>query len=155
DKLPWHKRAIAHVRLFFLAFTLKLPPARRAIYGVGLLATIIGLLKLFRTIHFWLIPHPVFETGTLWLLAGFLLVNLLVLLEVADRLSLKNDLEIAREIQQAMLSTAEFRALGVEAFGITAPIRWRAISTTFCRSLTGACYWRLATSRGRAAQPRC
>ena len=30
-------------------------------------------------------------------------MNLLVLLEVADRLSLKNDLEIAREIQQAML----------------------------------------------------
>ena len=48
-------------------------------------------------------PHPAFAPGTLWLLAGFLLLNLLVLLEVADRLSLKNDLEIAREIQQAML----------------------------------------------------
>jgi phosphoserine phosphatase RsbU/P len=121
DKLPWHKRTIAHVRLFFLAFTLKLPPARRAIYGVGLLATIIGLLKLFRTIHFWLIPHPVFETGTLWLLAGFLLVNLLVLLEVADRLSLKNDLEIAREIQQAMLPSGAFESSGIEAFGMTRP----------------------------------
>ena len=32
-------------------------------------------------------------------------MNLLVLLEVADRLSLKNDLEIARDIQQAMLPT--------------------------------------------------
>ena len=41
--------------------------------------------------------------GTFWLLVGFLLMNLLVLLEVADRLSLKSDLEVARDIQQAML----------------------------------------------------
>ena len=40
------------------------------------------------------------RNGTLWLLSGFLLMNLLVLLEVADRLSLKRDLEVAREIQQ-------------------------------------------------------
>ena len=37
-------------------------------------------------------------------------MNLLVLLEVADRLSLKNDLEIAREIQQAMLPNGTYRA---------------------------------------------
>ena len=49
------------------------------------------------------IPGPVFADGTVWLLIGFLLMNLLVLLEVADRLSLKRDLEVAREIQQAML----------------------------------------------------
>ena len=44
-----------------------------------------------------------------------------MLLEVADRLSLKNDLEIAREIQQAMLPRGAFRAPGVEAFGMTRP----------------------------------
>src|SRR6185503_7166588 len=70
---------------------------------------------------FLLIPHPAVAPGTLWLLAGFLLVNLLVLLEVADRLSLKNDLEIAREIQQSMLPRAGFKAPGVEAFGMTRP----------------------------------
>ncbi len=48
-------------------------------------------------------------------------MNLLVLLEVADRLSLKNDLEIAREIQQSMLPRAAFKAPGVEAFGMTRP----------------------------------
>jgi serine phosphatase RsbU (regulator of sigma subunit) len=120
-KLPWHKRVLAHVRLFFLAFTLKLTPARRAIYGVALLACFFGLLELFRGIHWLLLPHPVFETGTLWILTAFLLVNLLVLLEVADRLSLKNDLEIAREIQQAMLPKGAFQAEGIEAFGMTRP----------------------------------
>ena len=37
-------------------------------------------------------------------------MNLLVLLEVADRLSLKNDLEIARDIQQAMLPSGAVHA---------------------------------------------
>ena len=120
-KLPWHRRTLAHVRLFFLAFTMKLSPARRAIYGFALLATIIGLVELFQQVHLLLIPHPVFAEGTLWLLTGFLLVNLLVLLEVADRLTLKNDLEIAREIQLAMLPRRAFHAPGVEAFGMTRP----------------------------------
>jgi serine phosphatase RsbU (regulator of sigma subunit) len=120
-KLPWHKRAFNHTRLFFLAFTLKLTPARRAIYGMALLASFFGLFELFRGIHWLLLPHPVFAEGTLWMLTAFLLVNLLVLLEVADRLSLKNDLEIARDIQQAMLPKGPFEAEGIEAFGMTRP----------------------------------
>ena len=57
----------------------------------------------------------------MWLLGGFLLMNLLVLLEVADRLSLKRDLEVAREIQQAMLPDGTWSGPGVEAFGLTKP----------------------------------
>jgi phosphoserine phosphatase RsbU/P len=120
-KLPWYRRTVMHARLFFLAFTLKLTPARRAIYGVALVTTVIGLVELFQGIHLFLVPHPVFATGTVWLLVGFLLVNLLVMLEVADRLSLKNDLEIAREIQQAMLPRATYQIPGLEAFGMTRP----------------------------------
>jgi serine phosphatase RsbU (regulator of sigma subunit) len=120
-QLPWHKRVLHHTRLLFLAFTLKLTPARRAIYGMSLMATLIGLFELFREFRFLLLPHPVFANGALWMLTGFLLINLLVLLEVADRLSLKNDLEIAREIQQSMLPRAAYVAPGVEAFGMTRP----------------------------------
>ena len=120
-KLPWHRRTLAHVRLFFLAFTLKLSPARRAIYGLALVFTIIGLAKLYQQFHLLLIPHPAFAEGTLWLLTGFLLINLLVLLEVADRLTLKNDLEIARQIQLAMLPRGAYHAPCVEAFGMTRP----------------------------------
>lgn len=119
--LPWHRRTLAHGRLFFLAFTLKLSPARRAIYGLALVFTIVGLAKLFQQFHLFLIPHPAFAEGTLWLLMGFLLVNLLVLLEVADRLTLKNDLEIARQIQLAMLPRGAYHAPCVEAFGMTRP----------------------------------
>lgn len=120
-KLPWHRRLLAYARLSFLAFTMKLTPARRAIYGAALVFIVIGLLELFRKVDIFILPYPAFAPGTLWLLAGFLLVNLLVFVEVADRLALKNDLEIARGIQQAMLPRAAFHSSGVEAFGMTRP----------------------------------
>jgi serine phosphatase RsbU (regulator of sigma subunit) len=121
DTLPWYRRSLRLARLFFLAFTLRLTPARRAIYGVALLATGIGMIELMQGIRLMIVPHPVFANGALALLGGFVLMNLLVMLEVADRLSLKNDLEIAREIQQAMLPRAEYKAPGIEAFGMTRP----------------------------------
>jgi serine phosphatase RsbU (regulator of sigma subunit) len=107
--------------MLFLAFTMRLSPGRRALYGASIVVTVIGLLELFRGLHLLLIPHPVFAPGTLWLLTGFLLLNLLILIEVADRLSLKNDLEVARQIQLAMLPHGAFHASGLEAFGITRP----------------------------------
>jgi sigma-B regulation protein RsbU (phosphoserine phosphatase) len=132
--LPRHKRIWAHIRLFFLAFTLKLSPARRAVYGIGIIAELLGLIKLARgfdviSVPLWLgpltlhlnLPTIAFESGTGWLLVGFLLTNLLVLLEVADRLSLKNDLDIARQIQQEMLPRGAYRTAGAEAFGRTRP----------------------------------
>jgi len=109
NKLPRRRRILRHLRLFFLAFTLKLTPARRALYGIALLAAAFGAFELR------------FADGTLWLLAGFALVNLIVLLEVADRFSLKSDLEVARDIQQAMLPTSTYRSAGIEAFGMTRP----------------------------------
>lgn len=134
DGLPWHRRAAGYVRGFFLAFTMRLSPARRIIYGGALAASVIGLLQLFNGIGLITvrmpfplnfvrvgIPGPTFADGTLALLLGFLLMNLLVLLEVADRLSLKRDLEVAREIQQAMLPEGMWSGAGVEAFGLTRP----------------------------------
>jgi sigma-B regulation protein RsbU (phosphoserine phosphatase) len=131
--LPWHKRALAHARLLFLAFTMKLTPARRMVYAIALLLAFIGLVNLFRgvglvrigpTLPFGVdfgLPGPLFHQGTWSLLLAFALMNLLVLLEVADRLSLKNDLEIARDIQQAMLPSGVYSAPGVETVGISRP----------------------------------
>ena len=67
------------------------------------------------------LPLPRWAPGATSLFVGFLLVNLLVLLEVADRLSLKNDLEIARDIQYAMLPQAKYDSPSFEAFGLTRP----------------------------------
>ncbi len=134
DGLPWHQRAVKYAQGFFLAFTMRLSPARRLMYGVALALAVIGLLQLFTGFGFMRVPIPValffvhisvpaplFANGTIALLSGFLLMNLLVLLEVADRLSLKRDLEVAREIQNAMLPNGTWSGPGVEAFGMTKP----------------------------------
>ncbi len=131
--LPWHRRIARSARLVFLAFTMKLSPARRVVYGVSVLAAVLGLINLFRGFDSFQVagpfgsqflffaPLPTFRAGTGSLLVAFLLMNLLVLLEVADRLSLKNDLEIAREIQQAMLPSGLYRSEGVETAGLSRP----------------------------------
>jgi phosphoserine phosphatase RsbU/P len=64
---------------------------------------------------------PAWRDGASMLMVAFLLVNLLVLLEVADRLSLKDDLEIARDIQAAMLPHETYRAPCLEVHGRTRP----------------------------------
>ena len=148
--LPPLKRFALRARLVFLAFTLKLSPARRALFGTALVATIIGLIELFEGIglirvpvlpFLVSIPLPsfVWADGTGWLALGFVLVNLLVLLEVADRLTLKNDLEVAREIQLAMLPQKTHAVRGLEAAGRTRP----------ANTVGGDCYDILRLPEGR------
>lgn len=129
-RLPWFTRQWVHVRLFARAVLLKLSPVRRVIYGVALGCSLVGAIKLFNgffgargqmgPVEVWL-PLPGFVEGTGWLVWGLLLTNLLLVLELADRLSLKNELEIARDIQRAMLPKGTFTAAGVEAHGVTRP----------------------------------
>ena len=130
--LPWWKQAGVRIRQVFVAFTLKLPPARRALYLTSLVVALFGVLRLFRgfdIVDFPLglpflqvaIAMPTWADGTFALILSLLLLNFLVLLEVADRLSLKGELEVAREIQLAMLPAGTLRAGDVEICGLTRP----------------------------------
>jgi len=129
---PWHVRAWRRCRAFFMAFTARLSPARRALYGIGLVMALFGILQQFHGIKVVRVPVIPFvlalplpglawSEGTLWLVGGFLAMNLLVMLEVADRLTLKRDLEIARDIQRAMLPQEMVTGGGLEAYGFTRP----------------------------------
>ena len=85
---PWHTQLRARIRLVFIAFSIKLSPARRVLYGIALLAALIGLLQLFEgfglnRVPFMpilriTVPGPLWADGTFWLTLGFVLVNLLV-----------------------------------------------------------------------------
>ena len=133
EGLPIHLQVWTRVRALFMAFTMKLSPARRLLYAIALLLAVVGMFNLFVGIDTFHIRTPlpfdivlplpviVFRQGASALIEAFILLNLLVLLEVADRLSLKNDLEVAREIQQAMLPRGLFCAPGVQTIGITRP----------------------------------
>src|SRR3954451_22019204 len=129
---PWWRRQMLRVRLVFVAFTLKLSPARRSLYLIALIVALIGVIKLYRQ---WTAVHVPFGTpffnvtlfapqwadGTLALLVSIILINLLLLVEVADRLSLKGELEVAREIQLAMPPTGTYTAGDAEICGVTRP----------------------------------
>jgi sigma-B regulation protein RsbU (phosphoserine phosphatase) len=131
--LPLWKSVPLRLREFFIAFTLRLSPARRILYVGALVIALTGIIRLFRgfaSIDFpFGVPFfppvgvlmPVWADGTLALLISLFLVNLLILLEVADRLSLKGELEVAREIQLAMLPKGTYRSGDVEICGITRP----------------------------------
>ncbi|MBA2602377.1 MAG: PP2C family protein-serine/threonine phosphatase [Acidobacteria bacterium] len=130
--LPWWQQVALRVRQVFVAFTLKLPPARRALYLGALVIALFGVIRLFRGFALVDVPFgtpffhismlvPAWADGTFALLVSVLLVNLLVLLEVADRLSLKGELEVAREIQLAMLPAGTYRAFDIEICGVTRP----------------------------------
>jgi serine phosphatase RsbU (regulator of sigma subunit) len=130
--LPWWKRLALRCRQVFVAFTLKLPAARRALYLGALAIALLGLVKLFRGFAIVDLPFgtpffqismlvPAWADGTFALMISLLLVNLLVLLEVADRLSLKGELEVAREIQLAMLPSGTYAAADIEICGLTRP----------------------------------
>ena len=130
--LPWWKRAPLKFRQVFFTFTLRLSPARRALYIGALVIALVGVLRLFQGLQLVdvplgmpflrvQLPLPVWADGTFALLLSFLLVNLLVLLEVADRLSLKGELEVAREIQLAMLPRGTYVSGDIEISGVTRP----------------------------------
>jgi sigma-B regulation protein RsbU (phosphoserine phosphatase) len=129
EGLSWYRRLVVHLRLFFIAFTMKLSPARRVVYAASIIFAVVGVFNLMQlrmaqteiaqvNVRF---PGLGLPDGLGSLVVAFLLVNLLVLLEVADRLSLKNDLEIAREIQKAMLPPGRFRAPGADVAGFSRP----------------------------------
>ena len=130
--LPWWKQPPLKFRDLFFAFTMRLSPARRALYLGALIIALLGLLRLFRGLEpvsvsvgtpFMNVdlPLPVWAEGTFALLVSFLLLNLLMLLEVADRLSLKGELEVAREIQLAMLPAGTYSSHDIEISGATRP----------------------------------
>ncbi|TAK14760.1 MAG: hypothetical protein EPO35_09025 [Acidobacteria bacterium] len=111
-RMPWYRRWWIYTRELFVRFSMRLTPARRVLYGLSVFLTFVGLIELFRGVHETRIllfpftahvPLPRWEPGATKLLLGFVGLQMLMLMEIADRLSLKGDLEIARDIQLAML----------------------------------------------------
>jgi hypothetical protein len=128
--LPLWKRPAVFARGLFLAVTMKMSPARRVLFALALAAAVIGLVMVLEGFHtLWIpidpivlrfpLPAPEWPRGTAWFLLSIAGLAFLIVLEVFERLSLKNDLEIARDIQQAMLPRGLYSSGGLEAFGAT------------------------------------
>ena len=91
EALPRWRRPFFIAKQFFWALKMKLSPPRRVLLLVAL------PLFLFSSVRMHVTDGFVFDAKFEWLSAGLLL--LLLSLELADKVIMKRDLEIAREIQ--------------------------------------------------------
>lgn len=80
------KSKISAFKEIFMSFLMQLTPARRFFYGVSFCGFVIGMIA----------------AKDLWILCAFIILNLLLALELADKLTTRDELEIAREIQVSL-----------------------------------------------------
>jgi phosphoserine phosphatase RsbU/P len=102
--LPWYRRYPTIVWRGFMALAYRLSPVRRITFAVATVLFLFSYIQL-------LVLRARFEginNGVPWLLISFVLLFLVLLLELHDKLALKDDLEIAREIQFGLVPQGPF-----------------------------------------------
>ncbi len=105
--LPWYRRYPIIAARVFIALAYQLSPPRRIAFAIACFAFLLGF-----------IPRVAYQTrteggsltittsaGNFWWLVAILIFALLLLIELRDKLSLKADLEIAREIQSGLVAS--------------------------------------------------
>ncbi len=102
--LPWFKRYPNALWKIFLAMAYRLSPPRRIVFAVAVFSFVFGLLRflVFRGQADASSPFG-------WWLLAITLFALLLLLELKDKLDLKGDLEIARQIQFGLVPSTPFQ----------------------------------------------
>jgi len=77
------KSKLSIVKEIFLSFLMQLTPARRFFYGLSICGFVLGMIA----------------AKGVWILCAFVILNYLLALELANKLTTRDELEIAREIQ--------------------------------------------------------
>ena len=106
--LPWYRRYPEIVARVFIALAYQLSPPRRIAFALGCVLFVLGLLP---TVSYRDAGggQLIIRTGAnpWWLLSLGIFV-ILLLMELRDKLSLKADLEIAREIQGGLVASGAY-----------------------------------------------
>jgi hypothetical protein len=114
--LPWHKRYPQALWTIFLAMAYRLSPPRRILFAVGVFSFAFGLIRSIS-----LRGQADVSSALGWWLVAITLFVLLLLLEFKDKLELKGDLEIAREIQSGLVPATPFRQASIVIHGSMRP----------------------------------
>ena len=77
------KSFVKIIREIFVSFLMQLTPARRFFYGLSVCGFVLGMIA----------------SKSVWILCAFIILNYLLALELANKLTTRDELEIAREIQ--------------------------------------------------------
>ncbi len=108
---PWSQRYPLSVWRVFLAVAHRLAPWRRVLFALAVPVVALGWLRYLASVvtqgsWIWAFP-PIFSFQG-WLLLSASALLFLLVLELRDKLSLKGDLEIARQIQFGLLPFAPY-----------------------------------------------
>lgn len=96
------KRFFYRARLAFLGLSYKLTPARRMLFAGALLAFLVGLLNDPMTVESGK-TRVVVDFSPFWFAVSVALLVFLLALELVDRVRVRDELEVARELQEDLL----------------------------------------------------
>ena len=114
--LPWYKRWPLTAWKLFLAVAFRLSPARRFLFAVAVPLLVLGWIRYgFEATFSW------FLAPASWPLLAATLMFALLVLELRDKLVLKGDLEIARQIQFGLLPFDPYERDGVTVHAAMRP----------------------------------
>jgi hypothetical protein len=113
DQLPtnWFRRGWYRIKTFFLELSYKMPPARRLLFVLCLVLTFLGTET--ETVGPFQEEIEVWQHPELLLIAVIGLIFLLIF-ELADRVQVRDELEIARQLQNDLLPQAAPGVSGYE-----------------------------------------
>lgn len=110
---PWYRRYPLTVWKVFLALAYRLSPPRRIAFAAAAFAFVAGLFRIPVSARVGF-----FESGAVWWLVSLTIFFLLLLMELRDKVTLKGDLEVAREIQFGLVPSRPYlkRDVSVHCF---------------------------------------
>lgn len=98
------KKLLFRTRLAFLGLSYKLTPARRALFAASLIAAVLGLTAgKFEYVSRARLHQVVVEFSPFWFLLSIGALIFLLALELVDRIRVRDELEVARELQADLL----------------------------------------------------
>ncbi len=105
--LGWLRRA----QLVFLGFAYRLSPARRLLFAGSLGAALVGTFDV--TVELDLPLEVVVDSSPFWFLAAIGGLLLLLALELVDRVRVRDELEVARQLQRELLPAGQVALPGL------------------------------------------
>ncbi len=120
--LPWYERQPKAMWRFFLAVAFRLSPGRRVLFAAAVIVLAVSWLGFLVFVAsqgpFSITP---LADARAWLLFSATLLFFLLALELRDKLGLKGDLEVARQIQFGLLPFEPFERDGIRIATVMRP----------------------------------
>ncbi len=94
------RRWLFRAKVVFLGLSYKLTPARRVLFGVAILAALLGLVRFKIVVESQQVSV---DFSPFWFLFSVASLVFLLALELADRVVVRDELEVARQLQRDLL----------------------------------------------------